>query len=228
MKNTIASLVAVSFLSSVSMAAVTGSVSFSGAAPKAEAIKMTADPACAKANAGKTVMKEDVVVNANKTLANVFVYVKEGVKKESVPAAPTTPVKFDQSGCHYIPHVLGVRVGQPFEIINSDAVMHNVHSMSKQSNSFNMGMATQGQKIEKKLAKPEMMMKVKCDVHGWMTAYVNVMEHPYFAVTDTTGAFNIDGLPDGEYTFEALHEKLGAKTAKGKVAGGVAKVDFAF
>ena len=214
-------------ISSMSLAAVTGSVSFTGTAPKPEAIKISADPACAKANETK-VMKEDVVVNANKTLANVFVHVKEGVKKESVPAAPATPVKLDQSGCRYVPHVVALRVGQPLQIINSDAVMHNVHSMSKQSNSFNMGMATKGQSIEKKLTKPEVMMKVKCDVHGWMTTYVNVMEHPYYAISDTSGAFSIDGLPDGEYTFEAVHEKLGAKTAKGKVAGGVAKVDFAF
>lgn len=227
MKRSLATVVALSFVSSLSLAAVTGSVNFSGTAPKTEAIKMSADPACAKANT-KPVMKEDVVVNANKTLANVFVYVKEGVKKESVPPAPTTPVKFDQSGCRYTPHVMAVRVGQPLQIINSDAVMHNVHSMSKQSNSFNMGMATKGQVIEKKLTKPEVMMKVKCDVHGWMNGYISVMEHPYFAFSDDKGAFTIDGLPDGEYTFEAVHEKLGAKTAKGKVAGGVAKVDFAF
>ncbi|NBX67870.1 MAG: hypothetical protein EBR01_02765 [Proteobacteria bacterium] len=226
MKRTYALLALIS-VSSLSFAAVTGSVGFSGAAPKPEAIKMSADPACAKANTTK-VMKEDVVVNANKTLANVFVYVKEGVKKESVPAAPATPVKLDQSGCRYVPHVVALRVGQPLQIVNSDAVMHNVHSMSKQSNSFNMGMATKGQSIEKKLTKPEVMMKVKCDVHGWMTTYVNVMDHPYYAISDTSGAFTIDGLPDGEYTFEAVHEKLGAKTAKGKVAGGVAKVDFAF
>ena len=219
---------AVGFLSSISMAAVTGTASFSGVAPKAEAIKMSGDPNCAKANEGKKVMKEDVVVNANKTLANVFVYVKEGVKKESVPAAPTTPVKFEQSGCRYIPHVIGVRVGQPFQIINSDAVMHNVHSMAKQNPGFNMGMATKGQSIEKKFTKPETMVKVKCDVHGWMTANVGVLDHPYFAVTDSQGAFTIDGLPDGDYTVEAIHEKLGTKTAKIKVAGGIAKTDFAF
>lgn len=227
MNRNFALFVAATFVGSISMAAVTGAVNFGGAAPKAEAIKMSADPACAKANP-TPVMKEDVVVNANKTLANVFVYVKEGVKKESVPAAPTTPVKLDQSGCRYAPHVVALRVGQPLQIVNSDAVMHNVHSMSKQSNSFNMGMATKGQSIEKKLTKPEVMMKVKCDVHGWMTSYISVMEHPYFAFTNNQGAFTIDGLPDGEYTFEAVHEKLGAKTAKAKVAGGVAKVDFAF
>jgi len=227
MKYNFALIVTATFVGSVSIAAVTGTVNFGGAAPKAEVIKMSADPACAKANSGP-VKKEDVVVNANKTLANVFVYVKEGVKKESVPAAPTTPVKLDQAGCRYTPHVVALRVGQPLQIINSDAVMHNVHSMSKQSNSFNMGMATKGQSIEKKMNKPEVMMKVKCDVHGWMTSFINVMEHPYFSITDNQGAFSVDGLPDGEYTFEAIHEKLGAKTAKAKVAGGVAKVDFAF
>ena len=146
MKRMLASLVAVTFTSAVSMAAVTGSVGFSGTA-KTEVIKMSADPACAKANA-KPVMKEDVVVNANKTLANVFVYVKEGVKKESVPAAPTTPVKLDQAGCRYNPHVVALRVGQPLQLINSDSIMHNVHSMSKQSNSKPVDSQRNGRSIE--------------------------------------------------------------------------------
>jgi plastocyanin len=159
MKRTLASLVAVSFFSSISMAAVTGSIGFSGTAPKAEAIKM-GDPNCMKGHEGQKVMKEDIVVNANKTLANVFVYVKEGVKKESVPPVPTTPVKFDQSGCHYNPHVVGVRVGQAFQIHNSDQTMHNVHSTAKANSAFNMGMTT-GQMVEKKFTKPETMVKVK-------------------------------------------------------------------
>ena len=229
MNKTLAVIAAFSLIQLSSFAgSLTGSVHFTKPAPKAAEIKMAADPVCAKENAGKKVMDESVVVNGNKTLANVFVYVKEGMKKEGIPAAPTTPVKFDQNGCRYTPHVVGVRVGQPFQIINSDAVLHNVHSMAKTNAPFNMGMATKGQTLDKKFTKPETMVKIKCDVHGWMNAYVGVLDHPYFAVTDAQGSFNIEGLPAGEYTIEAWHEKLGTKTEKVKVADAVGKVDFSF
>lgn len=207
---------------------VTGKVNFGGAAPKPTSIKMNADPVCAKESAGKTVLKEDVVVNANKTLANVFVYVKEGVKG-NVPPAPQEAVTFDQKGCVYHPHVIGVRVGQPLKILNSDPTLHNVNALAKANAKFNAGMPTKGQVIEKKFTKPETMVKVKCDVHGWMSAYIGVVDHPYFAVTDNTGAFTLKDLPAGEYTVEAWHEKLGTKTAKVTVTdAGAQPVDFSF
>lgn len=205
---------------------VTGKVNFGGTPPTRAAIKMNADPKCAKINEGKQILNDVVIVNPNKTLDNVFVYVKEGVKNP--PAAPTEPVTFDQKGCMYKPEVVAVRVGQTLKILNSDNTMHNVHSLSKANPGFNNAMPTQGQVVEKKFAKPEAMIRVKCDVHTWMNAYINVMEHPYYAVTDETGAYTIKDLPDGEYTIEAVHGKLGAKTAKLKVAGGAATQDFAF
>ena len=216
------------FYGAVFAADVSGKVSFGGAAPKSQPIQMKADPVCAKLNTGKTIEKEDLVVNANKTLANVFVYVKEGVKKESIPPVPTEPVTFDQRGCMYHPHVLGVRVGQPLKIINSDATLHNVNANAKVNSKFNQGMPTQGQTIDKKFTKPETMVRVKCDVHGWMNASIGVLDHPYFAVTDTTGGFTIKNLPAGEYTLEAWHEKLGTKTMKVTVAATAQPADFTF
>jgi plastocyanin len=205
---------------------VTGKVNFGGTPPKRDAIKMNADPKCAKANEGKQVLNDVVVVNDNKTLADVFVYVKEGVK--TPPPADTTPVTFDQRACMYIPHVVALRVGQPLKILNSDNTMHNVHSLSKSNPGFNNAMPTQGQVIEKKFAKPETMIRVKCDVHTWMNAFINVMEHPYYAVSDNKGGFTIKDLPAGEYTLEAVHGKLGAKTAKVKVTDAGITQDFAF
>lgn len=208
---------------------VTGKVAFKGAAPKAEAIKMNADPVCVKEHAGKKVNKEDIVVNSNGTLANAFVYVKDGVKKESIPADTGTPATFDQKGCMYSPRVVGVRVGQKLKIINSDPTMHNVHSLSKTNPGFNSAMPTKGQIIEKDFKKAEFPIKVKCDVHGWMLGYIGVMEHPYFSVSDSTGNFSIPNLPAGDYTLEAWHEKLGTKTAQVKVtAAGAAPVEFTF
>lgn len=223
MKNTIHLTVVSALVAGSAYAGdVTGKVNFGGTAPKAAPIRMNADPGCAKANTGKTPTDESVIVNGNKTLKNVFVYVKEGVKNP--PPADTTPVSFDQNGCLYTPHVFGIRVGQTLKIINSDAVMHNVHALPKSNTGFNMGMATKGMTIEKKFTKPETGVKIKCDVHGWMTAWAHVVDHPFFAVTDDKGAFTIKGLPAGEYTLEAIHEKLGTKTTKVTVtdAGGTA------
>lgn len=224
-------LLAIGFglLTSVTASAgnVTGKANFGGTAPKPTPIKMNADPVCAKETAGKTVLKEEVVVNSNKTLANVFVYVKSGLKG-TPPAAPTEAVTFDQKGCVYTPHVVGVRVGQPLKIINSDPTLHNVNAQAKTNAKFNAGMPTKGQTIEKKFTKPETMVKVKCDVHGWMTAYIGVLDHPYFAVTDNTGAFTLKDLPAGEYELEAWHEKLGTKTAKVTVTDAGTTSDFTF
>lgn len=205
---------------------VTGKVNFGGTAPKAAPIRMAADPGCAKANTGKTPVDESTVVNSNKTLKNVFVYVKEGVK--NAPPADATPVTFDQEACLYHPRVFGIRPNQPLKIINSDAVMHNVHALPKTNTGFNMGMATKGQVIEKKFAKPEIGVKIKCDVHGWMLAYGHIVDHPYFAITDDKGAFTINNLPAGDYTVEAVHEKLGTKTAKLTVTDAGGTTDFAF
>jgi plastocyanin len=207
---------------------LTGTVKYTGPAPKTNIVKMNADPNCLKEAAGAKVTKEDVVVNSNGTLANVFVYVKSGVKPGSASAGPGAPVTFDQKGCMYTPHVVGVRVGQKFRIVNSDSTMHNVHSLSK-SNGFNDAMPIKGQVIEKVFKKAEPPFKVKCDVHGWMLGYIGVMDHPFFAVTDSLGGFKIAGLPPGDYTLEAWHEKLGAKISQVKVAdGAAAPVDFAF
>lgn len=213
MSRFILSVAAFSFVSASFAGNLTGKVNFGGAAPKAAPIRMNADPGCGKLHTAP-VLDPTVSVNANKTLANVFVYVKEGVKKEAIPAAPSAAVEFDQKGCMYKPHVVGLRVGQTLKIINSDALLHNVHAMPKANKGFNIGMAQKGQSSEKKFDKPETMIKFKCDVHGWMNAYIGVVEHPFFAVSDDKGAFEIKDLPAGEYTVEAWHEKLGTKTAK--------------
>jgi len=208
---------------------VTGKVTYKGAAVKPATIKMNADPVCVKENAGKTVTSEEMLVGSGGSLGNVFVYVKEGFKG-TPPPAPTEPVTFDQHGCHYLPHVFGIRVGQPLKIVNSDPTLHNVNAQAKVNSKFNAGMPTKGQTIEKKFTKPEVLVKFKCDVHGWMNAYAGVVDHPFFAVSDKSGAFTVKDLPEGEYTLEAVHEKLGAKTAKVTVTatGTAAPVEFTF
>jgi plastocyanin len=188
---------------------IEGVVSFEGTAPKNEPIKMNADPVCVKEN--PTAQTQETYEVADGKLANVFVYVKDGLGNY-VFDTPTTPATIDQKSCRYHPHVFGIRVGQPLEIINSDGTLHNIHAMPKTNAEFNTGQPIQGMKTMHTFDKKEVMVPFKCDVHGWMNAYVGVMDNPYYAVTDADGKFDLKDLPPGTYTIEAWQEKLGPMT----------------
>lgn len=205
---------------------VTGKVAFSGTAPKEARIMMNADPVCVKQH--KTpVTGEEVVVNKNATLKNVLVYVKEGLGSRKFDP-PASKVEFNQKGCQYTPHVLGIQVGQELEVVNGDPTLHNVHSLSKENAQFNVAQPKQGMKLTKKFDKPE-VFKVKCEVHTWMGAYIGVFSHPYYAVTGDDGSFTLKNLPAGDYTIEAWQEKYGTQQVKVKVAAsGAATADFKF
>ncbi|PIQ87039.1 MAG: cytochrome c oxidase subunit II [Candidatus Omnitrophica bacterium CG11_big_fil_rev_8_21_14_0_20_45_26] len=205
---------------------VTGKALFSGEAPPNQKIDMAADPVCSGMH--KTdFLNERVVVNSNQTLKNVFVYVKEGLGGQAFPA-PQTPAVLDQEGCWYYPHVQGMQAGQKLQILNSDATLHNVHAVAKNNAEFNLGMPLQGMKLEKTFSNPEIMIKMKCDVHPWMNGYIGVVSHPFYAVTGDDGSFEIKDLPPGEYTIEAWHEVYGTQTQKIAVPGGSVNADFQF
>ena len=205
---------------------VTGKINFTGTAPQMEPISMNADPVCASLHS-EPVLTETVLTNPNGTLKNVFVYVKEGLEGKSFPA-PTTAVTIDQNGCQYKPHIFGIQVGQPLEIINSDSTLHNIHSLAEQSKQFNLGMPIQGMKLTKKFEKPEIMVKLKCDVHPWMSAYIGVLDHSFYGVSGGEGTFEIKDLPPGNYVIEAWHEKYGVQTQNVTISDGPASADFIF
>ena len=188
-------------------ATVTGHVTFTGTAPAAQPITMASDPRCTNPGA----VTETVVTGANGALQNVFVYVKDGLGNLAFPV-PTTPVVLDQKGCQYRPHVFGVQVGQPVEILNSDATLHNIHAWPMTNQEFNVGQALQGLRHTHTFSTKEVMVPFKCDVHKWMNAYVGVLDHPFHAVTTADGSFSLKGLPPGTYTVEAWHETLGTMT----------------
>ena len=188
-------------------ASITGKVLFEGAAPEEPILKMSSDSACGTA---ETRAERYVVDNGG--LKNVFVYVKDGLGNKWIFDMPTEPVKLDQKGCRYTPHVVGVRAGQGLEVSNSDATLHNVHGMPKDNREFNQGQAMQGLKNTVTFETPEVLIPFKCDVHAWMSAYVGVVDHPYFAVTGDGGTFELRGLPPGSYSIEAVHEKLGRQS----------------
>lgn len=186
---------------------ISGKVMLEGTPPANPVIKMASDPAC-----GNSEVRAESFVVDNGSLENVFVYIKDGLGNKYIFDTPTEPVKLDQKGCHYTPHVLGVRVTQPLEVINSDATLHNVHGMPETNREFNQGQPLQGMKNTVSFTAPEVMIPFKCDVHSWMNAYVGVVSHPYFAVTGSGGKFELKTVPPGTYTIEAWHEKLGRQT----------------
>ena len=194
-----------------------GSVALNGSVPKNEPIKMNADPVCVKEAKGTPTQETYIVSADGKSLANVFIYVKDGLANHSYD--PPTPVSLNQQGCHYTPHVFGIRVGQPLEIINSDPTLHNIHAVPKANTEFNFGQSAKGMKTTRRFDKPEVMVPFRCDVHGWMASYGGVVAHPYLAVSNADGTFAIKGLPAGTYTIEVWHERLGTQTTKVTVDG---------
>ncbi len=188
-------------------AAIRGRVGFKGPRPRPQALRIDEDPACVKLNRGR-LLEESVVVKGG--LANVFVYVKNGLEgKKFAPPPPEQVVVIDQKGCRFDPHVIGLRVGQTLRITNSDPVTHNIHPQPAMNREWNQSQEAGAAPLERKFVRPEIMMRVKCNVHSWMRAYVSALEHPYFAVTGADGSFEIAGLPPGDYAIEARHEKLG-------------------
>jgi plastocyanin len=205
---------------------LTGRVLLDGPVPANLPIKMAADPYCVTQNPNGATFENFVVTDGG--LENVFVYVKDGLGNYYFDA-PTEPVKLDQQGCRYRPHVLGIRTGQPLDISNSDDTMHNVHALPNANREFNVGQAVKHQVARRTFTAPEVMVPFKCDVHGWMHAYIGVVNHPYFAVTQNGGKFELKSLPPGTYTVEAWHEKLGTQTQKVTVAEKqAAEITFTF
>lgn len=205
---------------------VTGRITFEGAVPAARAVRTDSDPNCVQA--GVTVTEESVVVGDGGALQNVFVYVKDGLGDLRFPV-PATPVLLDQKGCRYVPHVLGVQVGQRVEVLNSDQTLHNVHATPTTNQEFNTGQPLAGMKHNHQFSTKEVMVPFKCDVHPWMHAFIGVLDHPYFAVTGADGTFSLTGLPPGTYTVEAWHETFGTQTQTVTIGAREAKeIAFAF
>ncbi len=199
-------------------ATVKGSVKFDGAAPAAAPIKM--DAKCGALHS-KPSNDETVVINSNGTLRNVFVWVEKGLEKYKYDA-PTKPVEIDQKNCIFVPHVVGVQVGQPLKIKNSDTMTHNSKASPMLSRGFNRAQAP-GKSIECKFDEPEVMVRVECNYHSWMSVYVGVVANPFFAVTGADGSFSLPKLPPGTYTIGAWHEKYGQQKQTVTVGKGETK-----
>jgi plastocyanin len=190
---------------------ISGSVKFEGTPPAAETIRLSKD--CVT-GPGPNPQGESVLVGADGGMQNVFVYVRDGLNTSYTFDPPAAPAELKQTGCIYRPRVMGVQVGQPIDVVNDDPTLHNVHALPMVNSEFNKHQPQQGQHMTHVFTAPEVMVRFKCDVHPWMSSYVGVVAHPFFAVSDQTGHFDIKGVPPGTYTVEAWHEKYGRQSSK--------------
>jgi plastocyanin len=205
---------------------IKGHIVLNGKEPGNPLIRMGVDPKCSALNAGHRVIQESALIASDGSVANVFVRLAGTFPGTPVPAEP---VVIDQRACFYRPRVVGMRVGQTLQIRNDDNLLHNVHSSSAAGNSFNVGQPAAGIVFSFTPRSEEVMLPLGCDVHRWMTAYVGIVSHPYFAVSGADGMFTIAKAPAGTYTIKAWHERFGELTTKVTVKPGTATVvDFLY
>ena len=194
---------------------ISGTVEFFGEVPESHILAIGGFPGCVIGHPELPV--DDSVIVEDGKLQNVFVYIRDGLNGKVFPV-PTEPAVFDQKNCLYTPHVLGVQRYQPVAVLNSDSLLHNVHSMPQNQQGFNFGQPVAGMQNIVQFKEEEVMIPVKCDVHGWMRAYIGVLDHPYFSVTSLAGTFSLENVPPGQYTLEAWHEVFGVQVAEVTVA----------
>lgn len=202
-------------------------VTLDGTPPALKPIDMSASPACVEANPAP--VEPPIVVTGDKGgLANVVVYVKDAPASYRYLTPQETAI-LQQKNCMYEPHVVALMTGQPFEVQNNDPTMHNVHPMPKRNRQWSTSQPAGSAALKETFTRPEFAMQVLCNVHPWMRSTVFVFDHPYFAVTSTTGGFELKNLPPGTYTLEAWHETLGTQDQAVTIAPRESKtVSFAF
>ena len=203
---------------------VSGVVRFDGPRPKRTPIPLTPE---SRKLYDKHPLSEVKLVSAKGEVQNVFVYVKKGLPEGKSYNAPKEGALVNQKKSMFRPRVQGVFVGQKVSMRNSDPLIHNVRSLSEENRPFNIGQPA-GTPARKKVFKDkEGPIELRCDFHPWMRAYLFVMEHPYFAVTDAQGRFTIKGLPVGNYTLAIWHETFGEQEQKITVkSGGLKDIEF--
>jgi plastocyanin len=198
---------------------IVGEVKYSGTPPSPKTLKVNKDTQVC----GGDKPSEELVVGANKGIKNAVVSLAGG--KGPAPRPAQKPA-FDQKGCQFVPHVLVVPAGGEVDILNSDGILHNIHTFSSANAAINKAQPKFKKVMTEKFDKPE-IVKVQCDVHGWMQGWIVVAGHAHYAVSDGSGAFKLDNVPPGKHKVEVWHESLGKLSQEVEVkAGAPTKVTF--
>ena len=202
---------------------IAGIVRWEGEIPKRHKLKVSgADEPCHT----KPIPNEDLVVSKDAKVRWVVAYIKKIDQGKPFDIDPDNPITLDQKGCRFRPHIVVVPKDQPLRILNSDGVLHNVHLHAKKNEPFNRSMPGRLKQLDVDFHYSE-RIRVGCDVHKWMSGWIVVAKHPYYAVTGKDGAFRLEGVPAGSYTVEIWHEKLGKKQVEVTVTpGGETTVEF--
>ena len=191
---------------------ISGVVRVEGKLPPPRFISMDADPACVSLNR-RDPRADDIVVR-NRRLADALVYVEGAALDSQSFTPPQTPAVLARRRCRTVPHVLGLQAGQTLRVLNDDPTIHNYSFHPAKNPRRNKAIARRGESFDVRFDEPEPPFPIRCNQHPWERGSIAVMPHPFFAVTDRRGAFNIEGLPPGEYTVHLWHEKLGPLSAK--------------
>jgi plastocyanin len=207
-------------------AIVNGKVTLKGVAPKLKPVDVSKEPVCVKMHASDPLFPETVLTGYGNTLRNVVIYISAGDNENE--AIPSTPILYDQQGCHYTTHVVAFRVGQEVRISNSDPISHNIHPIAKVNREWN--------KIQLPGVPPfsysfdrEEIIPVKCNIHPWMQGYFVILRTGHFAITGDDGQFTLPNLPPGHYTITAWHESYGTQNKDVTITGGETQsLDFSF
>jgi plastocyanin len=189
---------------------IAGKVIFRGKIPPHKRVDMSEDPQCFALHKKSPVLDDSIAAARDGSLANVFVYVKQGLEGKKFQP-PAQPAVMDQKGCWFIPRVLGIETGQTLDVTNSDPVTHNIHPRAHVNREWNQSQGPGTEPLARRFMFPEVMIRVKCNIHSWMHAWIGVVDNPYFAVTGADGKFDLSNLPPGNYTIEAWQEELGTQ-----------------
>lgn len=202
------------------------SVAFKGTAPEAPEINMRSTPGCAAAHPNG--VRDASLLVSDGHVANALVYIQSGLGDSRFPV-PTDPVRIDQKGCLYEPRVAGAMVSQPVKFLNSDPEAHNVRGRPEVVKAWNFMIPRQKASRTVTFDKSEIGIRIGCDIHPWMVAYLSVFEHPYFAVTPPGGSVTLPQVPPGEYLIGVWHERLGQQEQTVQLeALGAANLEFVF
>ncbi len=193
---------------------ISGAVRFVGTVPSAQTVSVSEDAE----TCGESRRVQTVEVGVGQGLANAVVSLVD-ITRGAALETPASPPVLDQRGCRFVPHVLLAPAGAPVHILNNDPLTHNVHTVAFENRPVNRAQPKDLHQIEVTFRAAE-KVKVKCDIHGWMSAWIAVVDHPYHAITAQNGAFVIGNVPPGRYTLEVWHETLGTSTQSVTVAAG--------